>query len=254
VQTYLMELVESGMNKRSVKRKLAALRGFYAYLCQQTPRTDNPADHATSPPPPPRLPKTIQEDEVRRILEADVTRAGVSQRKRTAFHQVRGHAFMQLLYATGLRRAELVALNCNDVDPKGKTLRVICKGNEERTVIFNDEAAEALRTYLTVRPNVNDEALFIGSTGLRLGYKHAREIFRAFVTSSGIKKKVTPHVMRHAFATHLLEHGANLTTVQRQLGHKNLATTSIYLHVSPASIREDYENANASQRKKRTTP
>jgi integrase/recombinase XerC len=250
IQIFLMELIEMSMQKVTVRRKLASLRSFYAYLKFKKIRQDNPASEARSPKPDQRLPKTMHEDEIQRILDVDITHAGKSNRTRSDFHQARDHAIMQLLYASGLRRAEIVALNLKDVDLVEKSLRVIGKGNKERAVVFSDEAAETMRAYLNLRPHTCDEAFFVGRSGARLSDRSIWLIFKAFADRSGVTTKVTPHVMRHSFATHLLDNGAHLVTIKELLGHKSLATTGIYMHLSRESIRVNYDQAKARQREK----
>jgi integrase/recombinase XerD len=151
---------------------------------------------------------------------------------------------MELLYASGIRRAELVGLNLSDVDCDRRLMRVIGKGNKQRTVFINQAAADAILKYLAVRPRSADEALFLSRRKSRLSHRQAWVIFREFAQLSGLIKHVTPHVMRHSFATHLLENGADIVTIKELLGHESLSTTQIYTNVSLEHMRKSYEEAH----------
>jgi site-specific recombinase XerD len=155
---------------------------------------------------------------------------------------------MELLYASGIRRAELVGLNIGDVDLERRLMRVIGKGNKQRTVFINKASADAITNYLAVRPRTPDEALFISKRKTRMSHRQAWVIFRQFADLSGLTQHVTPHVMRHSFATHLLENGADLMTIKELLGHESLSTTQIYTNVSLEHMRRSYEEAHPRDR------
>ncbi|MDQ2664157.1 MAG: tyrosine-type recombinase/integrase, partial [Candidatus Eremiobacteraeota bacterium] len=167
---------------------------------------------------------------------------------KTDFQRLRDRAIMELLYASGIRRAELVGLNLSDIDLDRRVMRVIGKGNKQRTVFLNRAAADAIRTYLGVRPRSTDEALFLSRLNTRLSHRQAWVVFRDFAQLSGLQKHVTPHVMRHSFATHLLENGADIMTIKELLGHENLSTTQIYTNVSLEHMRRSYEEAHPRDR------
>lgn len=242
VRRFVMELM--GPRKytaTSVRRKIAALRAFYALQKREGRRTDNPAQDVPPPKAAKRLPHVMSEPEVAKLLRTRV--AG-----KTDFQRLRDVAMMELLYASGIRRAELVGLNISDVDLDRRVMRVIGKGNKQRTVFINQASADAIRAYLGVRPRTPDEALFLSKRKTRLSHRQAWVIFRQFAELSGITQHVTPHVMRHSFATHLLENGADLVTIKELLGHESLSTTQIYTNVSLEHMRRSYEEAHPRDR------
>ena len=242
VRRFVMELM--GPRKytpTSVRRKIAALRSYFALQKREGRRTDNPAQDVPPPKAAKRLPHVMSEPEVAKLLRTRV--AGKSD-----FQRMRDAAMMELLYASGIRRAELVGLNISDVDLDRRLMRVIGKGNKQRTVFINQAAANAIRAYLGVRPRTPDEALFLSKRKTRLSHRQAWVIFRQFAELSGLTKHVTPHVMRHSFATHLLENGADLMTIKELLGHESLSTTQIYTNVSLEHMRRSYEEAHPRDR------
>lgn len=221
----------------SVRRKIAALRAYFALQKREGRRADNPAADVPPPKAPKRLPQVMSESEVGQFLKT--RRAGKSPEQR-----LRDVAMMELLYASGIRRAELVGLNLSDVDLQRRVMRVIGKGNKQRSVFINQAAADAITAYLGVRPRTTDEALFLSNRKTRLSHRQAWVVFREFAQLSGLVKHVTPHVMRHSFATHLLENGADIMTIKELLGHENLSTTQIYTNVSMEHMRRSYEQAH----------
>ena len=242
VRRFVMELM--GPRKYtpvSVRRKIAALRAYFTLQKREGRRADNPAQDVPPPKAPKRLPHVMSESEVGKLLRTRV--AGKSDEQR-----LRDVAMMELLYASGIRRAELVGLNLSDVDLDRRLMRVVGKGNKQRTVFINRAAADAIRSYLGVRPRSADEALFLSRRKTRLSHRQAWVVFREFAQLSGLAKHVTPHVMRHSFATHLLENGADLMTIKELLGHESLSTTQIYTNVSLEHMRRSYEEAHPRDR------
>jgi site-specific recombinase XerD len=238
IRRFIMDL--SGPKEYSavaVRRKLFALRSFYGYERREGRRGDNPALDVLPPKAAKRLPKVMSEDDVATLIRTRI--AGRSDELR-----LRDVAMLELLYASGIRRAELVGLNLSDVDLERRTMRVIGKGNKERVVLFNGAASEALTAYLAVRPRSGDDAFFLSDRGGRLSHNQAGKIFRLYADLSGVKGHATPHVMRHSFATHLLENGADLMTIKELLGHESLATTQIYTNVSLDHMRKTYDRAH----------
>ncbi|HEY5340060.1 MAG TPA: tyrosine-type recombinase/integrase, partial [Candidatus Aquilonibacter sp.] len=225
----------------SVRRKIAALRSYFSLQKREGRRIDNPAQDVPPPKAPKRLPQVMSEREVGKLLRTQV--AGKSDEQR-----LRDIAMMEVLYASGIRRAELVGLNLSDVDVDRRLMRVIGKGNKQRTVFINQASADAIRMYLGVRPRSTDEALFLSKRKSRLSHRQAWVIFRQFAQLSGLTKHVTPHVMRHSFATHLLENGADLMTIKELLGHESVSTTQIYTNVSLEHMRKSYEEAHPRDR------
>jgi site-specific recombinase XerD len=242
VRRFIMELMgPRKYSASSVRRKIAALRSYFALQKREGRRKDNPAQDVPPPKAPKRLPQVMTEREVGKLLRTRI--AGKSD-----FMRLRDVAMMELLYASGIRRAELVGLNVSDVDLEKRLMRVIGKGNKQRTVFINQASADAIRKYLAVRPRTPDEALFISKRKTRMSHRQAWVIFRQFAELSGLTKHVTPHVMRHSFATHLLENGADLMTIKELLGHESLSTTQIYTNVSLEHMRRSYEEAHPRDR------
>ncbi len=238
IRRFVMELM--GPRKytaTSVRRKIAALRSFFSLQKREGRRTDNPAQDVPPPKAAKRLPQVMSEAEVARLLRTKVAGKDNIQRLRNA-------AIMEILYASGIRRAELVGLNLSDVDTERHMMRVLGKGNKQRMVFINGAAADAIRAYLLVRQRSTDEALFLSNRKTRLSHRQAWVIFREFAQLSGITKHLTPHVMRHSFATHLLENGADIMTIKELLGHESLSTTQIYTNVSMEHMRRSYEDAH----------
>ncbi len=242
VRRFVMELM--GPRKYSpisVRRKIAALRSFYALQKREGRRPDNPALDVPPPKASKRLPIVMSEPDVAKLLRTTI--AG-----KTDFQRLRDVAIMELLYASGIRRAELVGLNVSDIDLERRIMRVIGKGNKQRNVFINVAAADAVRNYLGVRPRSADEALFLSKRKQRLSHRQAWVVFRQFAQLSGLVQHVTPHVMRHSFATHLLENGADIMTIKELLGHESLTTTQIYTNVSLEHMRRSYEEAHPRDR------
>ncbi|MGH7756576.1 MAG: tyrosine-type recombinase/integrase, partial [Vulcanimicrobiaceae bacterium] len=222
IKGFVMELMGPRRYRAvAVRRKLSALRMFYGYLRTAGVRLDNPATDVRAPKGEKRLPVVLDEDDVMRLLRTQL--AG-----RTEFARLRDRAILELLYASGMRRAEIASLNLQDADLERRVLRVIGKGNKQRLVLITQAAADAMRLYLGIRPRTADEAFFVGRGGKRLGVRQVWEIFRRIAAVSGLSQHATPHVIRHSFATHLLENGADLMTIKELLGHESLATTQIY--------------------------
>jgi integrase/recombinase XerD len=245
VRRFVMELM--GPRKyaaASVRRKIAALRSYFGLQKREGRRADNPAQDVPPPKAAKRLPHVMSEPEVAKLLRTRI--AG-----KTDFQRLRDIAMMELLYASGIRRAELVGLNLSDVDLERRIMRVIGKGNKQRTVFINQASADAIAAYLGVRPRTPDEALFVSKRKTRLSHRQAWVVFRQFAALSGLAKHVTPHVMRHSFATHLLENGADLMTIKELLGHESLSTTQIYTNVSLEHMRRSYEEAHPRDRTER---
>jgi len=227
----------------AVRRKLVALRRFYRYLTVEGRRSDDPTVGVDSPKLPKRLPVVLDEDAVARLLRTPPP-AG-----HTDFQRLRDRAILEVLYASGVRRAEVATLDLTDVDLKRRIMRVTGKGNKQRTVLINAAAADAMRAYLAHRPRTNDEAFFVGRRGTRLGVRSIWDIVKTFERLSGLKLHASPHVLRHSFATHLLENGADIMTIKELLGHESLATTQIYTNVSVEHMRKTYDDAHPRDRR-----
>jgi tyrosine recombinase XerC len=245
-RAYLAHLTgERGLARASVARRLAAVRALYRYLHRRGIVARSPADGLRAPKKRPSLPHFLAEDAVTDLLALPdpATAAGLRDR-----------AILETLYASGMRASELVGLDTDDLtlDPgTGEGVARIRhgKGDKERLALLGRSAAAALTRYLDAgRPQltgrVPEPALFLNRFGGRLTDRSVRRLFDRCCESVAASHKITPHTLRHTFATHLLDHGADLRVVQELLGHADLATTQIYTHVSAARLRETYERAH----------
>jgi integrase/recombinase XerD len=233
IPRYLLALREAGLNPRSVARHLSAIRQFHRFLVREGLATEDPTAHLESPRPWRRLPGVLSSEEVGRLL---------APRPLTTPQAVRDRAMLEVLYASGLRVSELVGLRLSDLDLQVGVVRVLGKGDKERLVPLGDAAMESLRTYLAQgRPRLErgraSPHLFLGRHGRRLTRQMFWILLGRYARAAGIAKRVTPHTLRHSFATHLLERGADLRIVQLMLGHADIGTTQIYTHVSRARLK-----------------
>ena len=221
----------------AVRRRIASLRAFYKYVQRSGHRPDSPVVDLSPPKEPRRLPKVLTEREVGKLLAAKVHTGD-----EVLF--AREHAMFELLYASGIRVSELVGLNTADADRERRMLRVTGKGNKQRVVLMNKTAVRALNRWLAVRPRCQSDALFVSKRGERLTTRSVQYTFAAFKQAAGIERSASPHTLRHSFATHLLERGADLMVIKELLGHENLSTTQIYTNVSLEHIRQSYDDAH----------
>lgn len=235
LQTLLAERVEGGYKATSTARLLSAVRRLFQHLYREKIRDDDPSALLASPKLPQRLPKDLSEAQVERLLQAPTVEEPI---------ELRDKAMLEVLYATGLRVSELVGLTMSDVSLRQGVVRVIGKGNKERLVPLGEEAVYWLEQYLTHgRPwLLNGQSLDILFPSNR-ARQMTRQTFwhriKHYAQLAGIdSEKLSPHVLRHAFATHLLNHGADLRVVQMLLGHSDLSTTQIYTHVATERLRQ----------------
>jgi site-specific recombinase XerD len=247
IRAFIMYLLEEcEMERVSVSRKVVALRAFYAYLKAEHKRIDNPAAEIKPPKFDKRLPIVLDMEEIERLLAARIPLEG-STEGRTDRHVARDIAIIELYCASGIRRMELATMRVHDIDFEKLTVKVFGKGRKERIVFINERAAKAMLAYLQLRQQDGDHAFFLGRYGKQLSLAQISNIVKEVAGISGIKR-ATSHVLRHSFATHLLEGGADLVTIQNLLGHESLATTSIYMNVSPEHMREKYDEAQTKRR------
>lgn len=242
VRKYIMYMAgERRIDARTIRRRLSSIKTFYRYLKWSGQRGDNPAAEVPGPRMSDKKPEHLHVSEVERLLRTSV--AG-----RTDFQRLRDHAILELLYATGIRRAEVASIRIHDVDLRNRTIEVTGKGDKKRTVLMNKAASQAIEAYLGVRPRTDDQSLFVGRHGRRLTPKHVWRIFRDIYDVSGLQKHATPHTLRHSFATHMVENDANLETVRELLGHEHLSTTGIYLKLAMEHKRRQYDEAHPRDR------
>ncbi len=245
IRNYLGELVKLDFVKASIARKLSAIRSFYRYLLREKLVASSPVS-ATSPKLDKRLPSFLSPEEINRLLSAPDLSTPQGQRD---------SALMELLYASGLRVSELVNLNLGQIDLEGREIRVLGKGSKERMVLMGEPAAAALANYLEKgRPKLLSEksrsAVFLNRYGQRLLARRVQRILEKYTAVCGIDKRVHPHMLRHTFATHMLDGGADLRVVQELLGHASLSSTQIYTHITKSQARKEYLAAHPLARKK----
>lgn len=237
LRRWLASLSTLGYARSTVARRAAAVRSFYAWAARRGRIPEGSALLLSAPRAQNRLPAVLTRSEAQRLTESPVTPDPIGARDR---------AILELLYGSGLRVAELCALNESDLDVDGQRVRVFGKGGKERDVPVGDFGAEALRAYLAdglprLRPEGDTSgALFFNSRGRRLGSRSVRALLESRRTGSLAGRSITPHTLRHSFATHLLEGGAEIRVVQELLGHSSLATTQRYTHVSRRRLFDVY--------------
>jgi integrase/recombinase XerC len=232
VRAFLADLHTRGLDPVSVARKLAAVRSWFRFLRRRGVVEQNPAQQVRSPRLPRKLVSFLPIDETVALMDARHPRG-----------TARDAAIVELLYASGLRVSELVVLDLRDVDFAEMTVRVLGKGRKERIVPFGAAAARALRDYLGVRGPA-DGAVFLNRRGGRLTVRSVHTIVRRQARAAGIVRRVSPHTLRHTFATHLLDSGADLRMIQELLGHGRLSTTQRYTHVGSDQLMRIYDAAH----------
>jgi integrase/recombinase XerC len=248
IRRFLADLMEQGIARASVGRKLSALRAFFAFLRTRRLREDDPTVGLHAPKLPERLPHYLEEEELRDLLCAPDLTTPLGLRDR---------AILETLYASGMRVAEVVSLTLEDLQSADPTaglaaLRVTGKGRKQRVVMLGEAALDALHAYLAGgRPALRAKAtipdagaLFLNRSGTRLSDRSIARMLHKYVMRTSARRGISPHALRHTFATHLLNHGADLRTVQQLLGHVSLASTEVYTHVSARRLREVYEQAH----------
>ena len=230
--------------KSSIARKISTLRSFYKYLVREQVISSNPAKSVSTPKIEKTLPATLTVDEAFRLMEAPQT---ISEKSSEGSKEkgLRDRAILELLYSSGLRVSELVGLNSNQLDLDLGIVKVMGKGRKERIVPVGAKATEALVAYLKGRGILGgDEPIFINSLGGRLTARSVGRVMKRYSRQSGIFRKVSPHSLRHTFATHLLDAGADIREIQEMLGHSSLSTTQRYTHISAGKLMEVYDKAH----------
>ncbi|MFA5099801.1 MAG: tyrosine recombinase XerC [Candidatus Omnitrophota bacterium] len=234
VRKYLAIMKEKGLQSRSVARKLSSLRTFFRFLTREGFIKANPIASILSPKLDKHLPQFLTEEEAARLIESSIPETLSGMRDR---------AILETFYSTGIRISELVGLNLDDVDVISGIVKVRGKGKKERIVPIGDRAIGAIRGYLEKR-DMQTAALFLNPGRRRISDRGVRYMFKKYILLAGIKQGVSPHTLRHSFATHLLNRGADLRTVQELLGHANLGTTQIYTHLTTERLKNVYDKAH----------
>jgi len=234
IRRFLAHLKERNLTSRSTARKLSSLRSFFKFLVKDGYLKVNPTDAVASPKQEKTLPKFLSETDVVSLIEAP---------DEATVRGLRDRAMLETLYSTGMRISELVGLREDDIDFIGGTVKVYGKGKKERLLPIGDRALKAIRNYLHKR-NAVSRSIFLNKNKKTLGARGFRKILDKYVLRASLKEHISPHTLRHSFATHLLNRGADLRSVQELLGHANLSTTQIYTHLTTEKLKSVYEKAH----------
>lgn len=234
LRRYLAELRTKEPKPRTLARKLSSLRSFFKFLQREGYVKNNPTALIMTPKLDKKLPQFLTEEEMGKFIEAPSKKNWSGKRDR---------AILETLYSTGMRVSELVGLNTENVDFIGNIVKVQGKGKKERLIPIGNKALLAIREYLKEREK-QSSALFLNKNGTRLTTRSICNITDKYIRLTGLRDKVSPHALRHSFATHLLNRGADLRSVQELLGHVNLSTTQIYTHMTTEKIKSVYDKAH----------
>jgi integrase/recombinase XerC len=236
IRAYLAHLARRRLARSSIARHLSALRSFFRYLMREGIVDANPARTVATPRREKHLPAVLQPAEASALIEQPEGDAPLVTRDR---------AFLELMYASGLRISELVGIDLDDLELRARLVKVHGKGSKERIVPFGSKAEAALRAWLAVREAEPDEqAVFVNYRGERISARSVRRLFDRYARGASLKAGVSPHTMRHSFATHLLNAGADLRAIQELLGHASLSTTQKYTHLNDWQLIEVYRKAH----------
>ncbi len=235
---YLQKLNEDGKSSRTISRHISSIRSFHKFMLRENVTKDDPSVHIELPQIEQKLPRILSLEEVNKLIEApDCSKP----------QGIRDHAMLELLYGTGMRVSELIDLDVDDIHLSMGFVRVFGKGGKERIVPLGSKAIESCAKYIKeVRPHFMDnkqgvtDALIVNMRGGRLTRQGCWKLLKGHGLKANIQKKLTPHILRHSFATHLIENGADLRAVQEMLGHADISTTQIYTQVSRARLKEVY--------------
>ncbi len=239
VRSYLAHLSRRKLARASVARHLSALRSFFKYLVREGAVEANPARTVSTPKREKHLPTVMQPSDVALLIE---------QPDRSEPLGLRDAAFLELLYASGLRIGELVGIDIDDLELRARLVKVHGKGSKERIVPFGTKAEEALRAWLAVRGDLvsdaDEQAVFVNYRGRRITTRSVRRLFDTYLKQAALRAGISPHTMRHSFATHLLNAGADLRGIQELLGHSSLSTTQKYTHLNDWQLIAVYKKAH----------
>lgn len=242
VRAYMAHLSEKQYSKSTSARKLATLRSFYKFLVKRSYLQGNPVTAVRTPKQDKRLPKFLEYEQVKRLIETPPSDSWLGARDR---------AIMETLYGTGVRVSELVGLNIEDVDFLGEVLHVRGKGKKERIAPIGSSALQSIQHYMEYRNrraqnngNFDSKVLFVNKHGKRLSTRSVRRKMDKYLKMAGLDPAISPHTLRHSFATHMLNNGADLRSVQELLGHQSLSTTQIYTHLTTKKLKEVYDDAH----------
>ncbi len=242
VRGYLAFLNEKQYSRATIARKLATLRSFYKFLVKRNHVSSNPVVTVRTPKQEKKLPRFLEYEEVKQLLDTPPVDTWLGARDR---------AILETLYSTGIRVSELVALNMDDVDFLGEVVHVRGKGKKERIAPIGSSALQVIQHYMEYRNkraqsngNFDPKVLFVNKHGRRLSTRSVRRKMDKYLKMAGLDPAISPHTLRHSFATHMLNNGADLRSVQELLGHQSLSTTQVYTHLTTTKLKEVYENAH----------
>ena len=232
------------INPKSINRHIVTLKNYFNFLEKNSLIDINPCEDITGLKTKKSIPRVLSEEDIDKLLDINPTNA----------FEYRNKAMLELMYSSGLRVSELLNLNVNDIDFDLNIVRIFGKGSKERIMPINEIATSYLYEYIniyrkTLLKNKVSDILFLNSRGESLSRQGFFKILKEIARDKGIKKELSPHTLRHSFATHLLNHGADLRSIQTMLGHENIETTQIYTHVSNNMVKEEYENAHPRSKK-----
>lgn len=235
IQKYIQTLAQDESTS-SISRNISTLKSFYKFLEIYKYTNNNPINSITTPKTPKTLPKVLSEEEVDKLLDINL---------KTDF-DYRNKAMLELMYSSGLRVSELINLTVNDIDLTNASVRIFGKGSKERIVPIDDYALEALNNYILYHRTVlfkhgENNTLFLNNHGNKMTRQGFFKILQKIAKEKGIKTELSPHTLRHSFATHLLKHGADLRSIQELLGHSDISTTQIYTHITNEKLKENYQ-------------
>lgn len=235
VKDYIVYLNDKNLNEKSISRNISCLKSFYKFLLIEKKVDTNPIDSLYMPKISKKLPNTLDEEEILKLLNFPLTDS----------FSYRNKAMIELMYATGLRVSEVVNLKLYDIDLNNATIRTMGKGSKERIIPMGDYALNYLSIYLNEYRNsmlkgYSCDYVFVNNHGKQMTRQGCFKIIKKLATDVGINKELSPHTIRHSFATHLLKHGADLRSIQELLGHSSISTTQIYTHISNEELKNNY--------------
>ena len=234
-----IEYLSKNSSPKTINRHIVSIKNYYKFMEKKGKINFNPTENIVGLKMPKTVPRVLSEDDINKLLEIKLNNA----------YDYRNKAMLELMYSSGLRVSELLSLEVNNIDLDNYLVRCFGKGSKERIVPITDEAHEALYNYIyiyrnTLTKNKMTNILFLNSHGSQLSRQGFTKILKEIALEKGINKDLSPHTIRHSFATHLINHGADLRSVQTMLGHENIKTTQIYTHVSNNYVKENYDNSH----------
>lgn len=245
IRLYLTVMYEKKYSKKTISRNISSLRSFFKYLIKHEHIKTNPMLLISNPKQDHKLPNFLYYNDLEKILEIPDTNTPLGHRDAL---------IIELFYSTGIRVSEIISIKISDIDYSKNRIKILGKGNKERYVLYGDVCSKLLNSYINEKRNIilgdkHNEYLFINHLGNKLTSRGVEYILSKIIKQSDLKTKISPHTLRHTFATHMLNEGADLKSVQELLGHENLKTTQIYTHVSNERLREVYLHSHPRAKK-----